>query len=77
MPDGLVGAIQDREMVPEFRAGRFGEGIWRGVGAIATRIAADRGVTLTGAPAPRPVRRARQEPIPWWVDPAHRRRAGA
>jgi uncharacterized protein len=66
LPDGLVGEIQDREMVPEFRDGRFGEGIWRGVGAIATRIAAERGVTLTGAPAPRPVRR-QQGQIPWWV----------
>lgn len=66
LPDGLVGEIQDREMVPEFRDGRFGEGIWRGVGAIANRIAADRGVTLTGAPAPRPVQRPQQQ-IPWWV----------
>jgi uncharacterized membrane protein YgcG len=31
LPDGLVGNIQDTEMVPEFRAGRMGEGIWRGV----------------------------------------------
>jgi len=66
LPDGLVGEIEDREMVPEFRDGRFGEGIWRGVGAIANRIAADRGVTLTGAPAPRPRRRSQQQ-IPWWV----------
>ena len=27
LPDGLIGAIQDREMLPEFRAGRLGEGI--------------------------------------------------
>lgn len=38
LPDGLVGAIQDREMVPSFRAGRFGEGLERGVAAIAERI---------------------------------------
>ena len=66
LPDGLVGEIQDREMVPAFRDGRFGEGIWRGVGAIANRIAADRGVRLTGAPAPRPMRRPQQQ-VPWWV----------
>ncbi|HKA29311.1 MAG TPA: TPM domain-containing protein [Candidatus Binatia bacterium] len=38
LPDGLVGAIQDREMVPSFRAGRLGEGLERGVAAIAERI---------------------------------------
>jgi uncharacterized protein len=54
LPDGLVGAIQDREMVPEFRAGRLGEGIWRGVAGFAGRIATEHGVELTGMPAPRP-----------------------
>jgi uncharacterized protein len=53
LPDGLVGAIQDDEMLPSFRAGRIDEGIWRGAAAIAGRIAADRGVTLDGVPAPR------------------------
>jgi uncharacterized protein len=38
LPDGLVGRIQDREMVPAFRSGRIGEGIERGVNAIAQRI---------------------------------------
>jgi uncharacterized protein len=66
LPDGLVGNIQDREMVPEFRAGRFGEGIWRGVAQMAQRIASDRGVTLTGVPAPRPARQSPQQ-IPFWV----------
>jgi uncharacterized protein len=68
LPDGLVGAIQDREMVPEFRAGRIGEGIWRGVSALASRIAAERGVTLTGVPAPaaRPATRPQQN-VPLWV----------
>ena len=65
LPDGLVGAIQDREMVPEFRAGRMGEGIWRGVAAMAQRIAGERGVTLTGAPAPRPTPVPRE--LPLWV----------
>jgi uncharacterized protein len=54
LPDGLVGEIEDREVVPEFRAGRLDEGIWRGVAALAERIAAARGVTLTGLPPPRP-----------------------
>jgi uncharacterized protein len=66
LPDGLVGAIQDQEMVPEFRAGRLGDGLWRGVAAIANRIATDRGVTLTGVPAPRRVQRT-QPQIPFWA----------
>jgi len=65
LPDGLVGNIQDREMVPEFRAGRMAEGIWRGVAALAQRIAADRGVELTGVPAPRPAPPATPQIPPW------------
>jgi uncharacterized protein len=48
LPDGLVGAIEDREVVPAFRAGRLDEGIWRGVAALAARIAEERGVKLDG-----------------------------
>src|SRR5439155_1414076 len=29
LPDGLVGEIEDREVVPAFRAGRIDEGVWR------------------------------------------------
>ena len=49
LPDGLVGEIQDREMVPAFRAGRLGEGLERGVTAIAQRIVTGR----EGEPVPR------------------------
>jgi uncharacterized protein len=66
LPDGLIGSIEDREMVPEFRAGRFGEGIWRGVAQMAQRIASEKGVTLTGVPAPRPPA-APAQPLPLWV----------
>jgi uncharacterized protein len=66
LPDGLVGEIQDREMVPEFRAGRMGEGIWRGTAALANRIAAAQGVQLSGVPAPRPVAAPPQQ-IPLWA----------
>jgi uncharacterized protein len=51
LPDGLVGEIEDREIVPSFRAGRLDDGIWRGTVALASRIAAARGVELTGARA--------------------------
>ena len=53
LPDGLVGAIEDEEVVPAFRAGQVGEGVWRGVVALAARIATARGVALTGIPPPR------------------------
>jgi uncharacterized protein len=52
LPDGLVGEIQDREVVPAFRAGQLGEGIWRGVAALAAHVAAARGVELDGVPPP-------------------------
>jgi uncharacterized protein len=65
LPDGLVGEISDREVVPAFRAGRVDEGIWRGVAALAARIAEARGVTLTGVPPPQ--RDARGAPLPTWA----------
>ncbi len=65
LPDGLVGAIEDEEMVPALRAGDVDAAVWRGVAALAGRIAASRGVPLTGAPPPRPYARRRPEPPPW------------
>ncbi len=38
LPDGKVGAIRDREIVPYFRAGRYAEGILRGTEALASVI---------------------------------------
>src|SRR5439155_2029394 len=52
LPDGLVGEIEDREVVPALRGGRVGDGVWRGVLALATRIAAARGVQLGDAGQP-------------------------
>ena len=40
LPDGLVGAIQDQEMVPSLKAGRYDDAVERGVTAIAQRILA-------------------------------------
>ena len=51
LPDGLVGEIEDREILPAFHAGHLDDGIWRGVVALASRIAAARSVELTGIPA--------------------------
>ncbi len=68
LPDGLIGAIEDREMLPAFRGGDYSTGILRGVAEMARRIADSRGVVLSGAPepGPRPVRSAAQ-PIPLWA----------
>ncbi len=48
LPDGKVGAILDEFVLPEFRQGRFDEGIYKGVWAVALVIAKDAGVELTG-----------------------------
>lgn len=58
LPDGLVGEISDAEILPAFRAGHIDEGILRGVEALAARIAAANGITLTGVPPPSPGARA-------------------
>lgn len=68
LPDGLVGAIQDRYMLPAFRAGNIAEGVWQGVAELARRIAGSRGVTLTGAPVTGPRRDTEPAPeLPLWV----------
>jgi len=51
--DGLAGEISRRDMVPEFRAGRYGEGLVAGTRRVAARIAEGRNVTLTGIDLPR------------------------
>ena len=66
LPDGLVGEIEDREVVPAFRAGRVADGVWRGVLALATRIAEARGVRLDTGGAPAPARPPAEAP-PGWI----------
>lgn len=53
LPDGLIGEIEDREIVPALKSGRIDDAVWQGAVALARRIAEDRGVTLTGMPPPR------------------------
>jgi uncharacterized protein len=55
LPDGLVGEIRDRDIVPRFRAGDLAGGIRAGVDRMAAVIAREYGVTLSGAP-PAPAR---------------------
>jgi uncharacterized protein len=56
LPDGKVGEIRDRIVVPAFRAGDYARGISDATTTMASIIAADAGVKLTGVPPP--VRRA-------------------
>lgn len=50
LPDGLVGEIRDRYMIPYLKAGDYDTALWKGTVAIATIIAQDAGVTISGAP---------------------------
>ena len=56
LPDGRVGEIRDRLIVPAFRQGDYSGGVRAGTWELARAIAEDAGVTLTGAPPPRPQR---------------------
>ncbi len=48
LPDGLVGEIRDRYMIPYLKENKFGEGLLYGAAAVAQTIAKDAGVQLTG-----------------------------
>lgn len=51
LPDGLVGSILDREVVPRFRAGDLAGGIAAGVAALAAEVRAAGGAAPRGAGA--------------------------
>lgn len=62
IPDLFCDRVARKYFVPNFRQGNFGMGIYQGTIALAQKIAADRGVRLTGqppAPAARSGRRGR------------------
>jgi uncharacterized protein len=48
LTDGKIGEIRDREIVPYFRAGRYGEGILRGTEALAGVILGQGGTDVLG-----------------------------
>lgn len=56
LPDGRVGAIIDRQMLPELRQGRWGAGLLSGVRGVAGYIAEEYAVDLSqyGARRPQP-----------------------
>ncbi len=53
LPDSWLGTLRRQVMVPAFRQGRFSEGLFQGVVAVANKIAEAENVTLTGLPAQR------------------------
>ena len=59
LPDGLVGEIRDKYMIPYLKENRFGEGLLNGTIAVCQIIAKNEGVKLTGAPVPVKVKRKR------------------
>ncbi|MBN2332302.1 MAG: TPM domain-containing protein [Deltaproteobacteria bacterium] len=50
LPDSFVGSLGRTYLVPLFRQGEFGKGIYAAVLATAREIATDAGVTITGMP---------------------------
>ena len=59
LPDGLVGEIRDKYMLPFFRQNEYGKGMANGMIAIASVVAKDAGVTLTGNPVVEQPRRTK------------------
>lgn len=57
LPDGKVGQIGREYLVPHFKAGRYGQGIFESTAMVAQFIAEDKRVALTGMPKLKPMRR--------------------
>lgn len=51
LPDGRLGEIRDKYIIPAFREDNYSEGIYKGTWVIAAIIAKDADVELTGTPA--------------------------
>jgi uncharacterized protein len=48
LPDGKVGAIRDRDIIPFFRAGRYADGIVRGTEVLAAAVLGQAGGAIAG-----------------------------
>ena len=51
LTDGYVGQVGRDYLVPHFKAGRYGQGIFEATAVLAEKVAAEGGITLTGMPA--------------------------
>lgn len=60
LPDGKVGQILDDAVIPSFKRGQYGEGIFNGLLSVAQVIAGDAGFEIRGEY--KPVRQARGRP---------------
>ncbi len=54
LPDGKVGSIMDRYMVPYLRQGEYGKGLYMGMVALAQEVARAQGVQWGEVPRPIP-----------------------
>jgi uncharacterized protein len=52
LPDGLVGEILDKYIVPLLKEGNYGQALYNGMYACSVYIAKDANVQLSGSPAP-------------------------
>ncbi len=52
LPDGLVGEILDKYVVPLLKEGNYGKALYNGMYACSVYIAKDANVQLSGSPAP-------------------------
>ncbi len=50
LPDGWCGSLRRKAMVPRFKKGQFGQGLYDATVAIANKIGDDANVSLTGIP---------------------------
>ncbi|PKN39021.1 MAG: hypothetical protein CVU62_02145 [Deltaproteobacteria bacterium HGW-Deltaproteobacteria-2] len=64
LPDGLVGEILDKYVVPFLKEGNYGKGLYNAMYACSAYIAKDAKVQLSGSPMPyRPHNRAQQKGV--------------
>ena len=64
LPDGLIGEILDKYVVPFLKEGNYGKGLYNAMYACSAYVAKDANVQLTGSPAPyRPNYRAQQKGV--------------
>jgi uncharacterized protein len=52
LPDGLVGEILDKYVIPLLKDGNYGQALYNGMYACSVYIAKDAGVQLSGSPTP-------------------------
>jgi len=61
LPDGLVGQILDENVIPAFRSGDYGTGLFNAAAAVAAVVAKDAHVTLSESPSIEPPRTRKEK----------------